>query len=174
MIEALGNPPARVLDVGTGSGRNARALRAAGFQVDALDDAAVAELSQYARASYDAIVSTHAFLHGDSIGAASMTVNARAALRAGGLFYATFASNRDRRFASGTRIDAQTFAPDRGDEAGIAHVYFDEAQLRALLEPYFAIDSLEEVAVDEIVGRWAHAQQPSGSVHWFVRANALQ
>lgn len=173
LIDALGKPPARVLDVGTGSGRNARALRAAGFEVDALEDAAVsAGLTDHAGAAYDALISTHAFLHGDSAGTAVAVANARATLRPGGLFYATFASTGDRRFGAGTRIDAQTFAPDDGDEAGIAHVYFDESQLRALLERHFAVASIEEVPVDAIVGRWAHALQPSGSIHWFVRASA--
>ncbi|MBV8196925.1 MAG: hypothetical protein JO263_02210 [Candidatus Eremiobacteraeota bacterium] len=51
------------------------------------------------------------------------------------------------------------------------HVYFDEPRLRALLEPLFEIEALEEQDVDRIVGRWAHQQQPlSGAVHWFAIA----
>jgi len=173
LIHALGTPPARILDVGTGSGRNARALRAAGHHVDALDESAVAyELPSLCDGNYDAIISTHAFLHGNSAGASQNIAAAHAALSASGLFYATFASVRDARFGAGTQVDAQSFAPLDGDEAGIAHVYFNAGQLRALLQPHFEITSMDEHAVDAIVGRWAHVEQPAGSVHWFVQARA--
>ncbi|MBV9272203.1 MAG: methyltransferase domain-containing protein [Candidatus Eremiobacteraeota bacterium] len=172
MIDALAGAPAHVLDVGTGSGRNARAIRAAGFDVDAIEDTHVASgLPCCADTNYDAIISTHAFLHGDTSDAARNVAAARAALRAGGLLYATFASYRDARFGKGTKVDAQTFSPHEGDETGVPHVYFEEAQLRALLQPAFEIDSIEEHDADTIVGRWAHVA-PSGIVHWFVRARA--
>ncbi len=58
-----------------------------------------------------------------------------------------------------------------GDERGVAHAYFDRERLTALLEPHFSVESLEERAVDDVVGYWAHRDAPlRGAVHWFVIA----
>lgn len=172
MIEALGAAPARVLELAAGSGRNSDALRRAGFHVDAVSDAAIEEWleSPDAPAAFDAVLSTHGFLHGTSATAAGMIERSSRTLRSGGLFFATFASERDVRFGRGTRLDERSYASEEGDEAGVAHVYFDEPTLRAELHGRFEILGLEERNVDDIVGRWAHERRPSGSVHWFVRA----
>lgn len=86
--------------------------------------------------------------------------------------FATFASKRDTRFGHGTLVEKDVFAPESGNETGVAHVYFDEAGLRGALEPYFIIESIEERDVDRIVGEWAHEIRPQGSVHWVVCAHA--
>jgi hypothetical protein len=40
-----------------------------------------------------------------------------------------------------------------------------------ILEGFFTLEEAEEADVDEIVGRWAHAENDvAGRVHWFVRA----
>lgn len=165
LAERLHAFPARVLEIGTGSGRNRNALLAAGFDVDSFDDVpAAAEI-------YEAALSTHAFLHG---GAEDIAANVNAvalALKSGAPFYCTFGSVRDARFGRGTRIAASTFAPDDGDERGVAHTYFTETDLRALAGKHFEIESLNEVSVDEIVGRWAHSTAPRGSVHFFLIAH---
>jgi hypothetical protein len=89
-----------------------------------------------------------------------------------GLFYATFASTCDARYGVGSQIANSTFAPVDGDEAGVPHVYYDETRLRAVLEPSFTIESLEERGVDDIAGRWAHPSTPlRGAVHWIVKAS---
>lgn len=119
---------------------------------------------------FDAAITTHALQHGTPAIAARLVDVIATLLNAGGPLYATFGSTNDARYGKGTHIDADTFAPELGDEEGVAHVYFTEDRLRELLDPYFIIESLEEHSVDEIVGRWAHAQQPQGSVHWFVQA----
>lgn len=84
--------------------------------------------------------------------------------------YAAFGSKTDARYGNGTHVDDDTYAPECGDEQGVAHAYFHEASLRQLLERWFVVESIEEHAVDDVVGRWAHTQRPAGSVHWFVRA----
>lgn len=161
-----------MLELAPGSGRNTGALRRAGLDVETIPDASLDEWlrSDAAQGAFDAVLSTHGFLHGTAATATAMIERSSRALRAGGLLFATFASERDRRFGRGTRLDDRSYAPDDGDEAGVAHVYFDERSLRGELRACYEIQSLEEREVDDVVGRWAHAERPSGSVHWFVRA----
>ncbi|MBV9262690.1 MAG: methyltransferase domain-containing protein [Candidatus Eremiobacteraeota bacterium] len=164
---------ARILEIGTGSGRNLRALQAAGLSVTSIDDARAAcrDGIDAAGDGFTAGLSTHALLHGDS-NSLTVTMHSIAlALRSGGYLYASFGSSRDPRFGRGDRIDEFTFAPTEGDERGVSHVYYDEQRLRALLEPYFEVESLEEHAVDRIAGSWAHREEPlSGAIHWFAVA----
>lgn len=164
LAERLRGSAARILEIGTGSGRNRRALLGAGFAVDSFEEV------PRAPGAYDAALSTHAFLHGS---AEQMGANADAvskALKSGTPFYCTFGSVRDARFGHGTRLGPSTFAPADGDERGVPHTYFTEDELRSLITRRFEIESLEEVSVDEIVGRWAHATAPRGSVHFFLVA----
>lgn len=173
LIARLQHSHASVLDVGAGSGRNSGALAAAGLNVLSVPDGQSASFD-VPEASFDAAIGTHAFLHGTPASVAEMAARVARALKAGGFFYATFASKRDARFGTGTRVAEDAFAPDSGDEAGVTHAYFDETGLRRALEPGFEIETLTEENVDAIVGKWAHAQRPTGSVHWFVRARKRQ
>ena len=160
---------ARVIEIGAGRGRNTDALRAAGMDVVAIDDAQAPHF-EVQSASFDAALSTHAFLHGThAIAAAMVTATARA-LRANAPLYCTFASISDARFGQGRKLGEGTYAPEEGDEAGVPHVYFDREQLLSLLHPLFTIEELTETPADATVGRWAHTQTPAGTVHWFVRA----
>jgi hypothetical protein len=163
LIERLRERPrALVLEIGRGSGRNRRALEAAGFAVSDIEDAS----SNLCAAA----ISTHALLHGtpDSIAAMLSRISRR--LEASATLYATFGSQRDSRYGQGVQLGRQTFAPENGDETGVAHTYFDEGQLRRLLGDEWVIESLEEHDVDEVAGAWAHQQQPlKNSVHWFAR-----
>lgn len=161
----------RVLDFAAGSGRNGDALRRAGFTVvpirddDTASEAAVSALT----GRFDAVLSTHGLLHGVP---RSIETRVRAIanrLDTGGLLFATFGSKRDSRFGRGERIDDSTFAPEAGDERGVPHAFFDREQLRALLEPYFEIESLQQQGVDDVAGSWAHRERPlAGACHWFV------
>lgn len=160
-------PHARILEIGAGRGRNTDALRAAGFDVDALADGAPVP-TQHNR--YDGALSTHALLHGTP-GTIGATIAAIAsALKPGAPLHATFASTRDARFGQGVRISKHVYAAETGDEANVPHVYFTGEEVRSLLEPRFTIESLQETAADEIVGTWAHAEPLRGVMHWFVRA----
>jgi SAM-dependent methyltransferase len=160
---------ARVLDVGSGSGRNSAALASAGLGVRSIPDAQAASF-EAPDGNADAAIGTHAFLHGTPASIAEMAARVARALKAGGYFYATFASKRDARFGTGTRVAEDAFAPESGEEAGVVHAYFNETGVRRALDPHFDVELITEEDVDAIVGRWAHAQRPAGSVHWFVRA----
>jgi SAM-dependent methyltransferase len=169
LIERLGaGTGARVLEIACGRGRNTAALSAAGLEVQAIADEETHRFK--AVGTFDAVLSTHGFLHGTPAEIEALIAKTAAALRAGAPLYAAFASTRDARYATGTRVADDTFAPCSGEETGVPHRYFSEAALRATLGSYFEIASLAEHGVDHIVGRWAHAEQPSGSVHFFVIA----
>jgi hypothetical protein len=169
LIERLRlQPHARVLDFGSGSGRNSAALQSAGFTVLAVPDALVETFC--AERGFAGAISTHALLHGTPASVRDMLRAISDVLLAGAPLYATFASKADTRYGKGTHVDDDTFAPNEGDERGVAHVYFDERGLREMLDRRFVVESLQEHDVDEIAGRWAHAEKPRGSVHWFVHA----
>lgn len=185
--------PAHVLFLGIGSGRNLAPFLAAGLRIDALDDdeervrTARARFASEprvrtiggryddalpSRTPYDGALSTHALLHGDERTVGGALAATHACLRAGAPLYATFGSTNDPRFGTGVRIDDTSYAPHDGPEAGVAHVYFDERRLRAILAG-FTIESMIETAAAEHVGRWAHDETDASTiVHWFVRATA--
>lgn len=170
LVARLRGQQAHVLEIGSGRGRNTAALHEAGFEVQSISDADAAAFTA-AAARFDAALSTHAFLHGTPASVARLLAETARALKAQAPLYCTFGSKRDARYGTGARVDTNTYAPESGEEAGVAHVYFDKELLRSVLERHFAIESLQEERVDHVVGSWAHAQRPSGSVHWFVIAH---
>lgn len=160
LIDRLRNRPgATVLEIGGGSGRNTRALEAAGFRVIDLDSEDIAA----------AALSTHTFLHGtpDSIAALLSRVADR--VEPGAAFYVTFGSVNDARCGVGTFIEEYVYAPETGDERGVPHTFFDGELLARLLETRWKVESLREERVDDIAGTWAHELRPlHGAVHWFA------
>jgi len=168
LIERAGSSGMRVLELGSGSGRNTAALRAAGFHVTAIADDALRAPLRLSE-TFEAALSTHGLLHGTPHEVQDLLRETAAALCDDAPAYFTFASTRDARFGHGRRIDEDTYAAFEGEEAGVPHVFFGEAALRRALEPCFAIDALEELNADAIVGRWAHARVPVGTVHWFAQ-----
>ncbi len=163
----------RVLDVASGRGRNTAALQQAGFEVLAVDDetAMKAGAMRSLHGTFDGAVSSHGFLHGTAAEIAERLDGLAAHLEPDAVLAATFGSVNDARFGRGTEIDSSTFAPNDGDEAGVAHAFFTQSQLCALLEPQYEIESIEELGVEEIAGKWAHRETPlAGAVHWFVLA----
>lgn len=172
LIAVLGAGGTRVIDFASGSGRNARALRAAGFEVAEIGDADATALTiERTSGRFAAALSTHGLLHGtvEVIGALVEAIAAK--LEPRGRLFATFGSVRDARFAQGLEIQRFVYAPLDGDERGVAHAFFDEPRLRALLEGRFALESVEERNADEIAGDWAHREKPlQSSAHWFVHA----
>jgi SAM-dependent methyltransferase len=172
----LRNPCARVLDFAAGGGRNTEALRNAGFDVTAVDDETAMNADPIAggAGTFDAVISTHGFLHGTTDAIAMRLEVVADRLEPNGLLFATFGSTLDARFGKGRRVEASTYAPIHGDERGVAHTYFDRAQLDEVLALRYDVESLEERVVDEIAGRWAHEAPLSKAVHWFVEARARE
>lgn len=162
-----------VLEVGNGSGRNTRALLAAGLHVIATDDAALYTQLPAQRASIVAALSTHAYLHGTAPKLRAGIAELARVMQAGAPAYLTLGSVEDVNYGFGEAVDELTYAPGDGPEAGIPHVYLDRDEVMRLLRG-FAIESLELVDVDAIVGRWAHADdEPPGKRHWFVVARKI-
>jgi hypothetical protein len=159
-----------VVEVGTGSGRNTRALVEAGIAVVSVPDSTPYTQLPGGRESYAAALSTHGYLHGASDKLRAGIAELRRVLRPGAPVYLTLGSIKDARYGLGLPLDERTFAPGEGDEAGIPHAYFDRD---GVIETMFGfeIESMEEVDVDEIAGRWAHpTDEIAGRVHWFVVA----
>lgn len=160
-----------VLEIGPGSGRNTRALQERGALVTSVapDQAEFAHLG----GSFDAVLSTHALLHGTPPSIEAVAARAIALMRPGAKLYATFASTRDARFGTGQRISEHAYAPLDGDEAGVVHSYFNAEEVRELLRPLRVLE-VTEVRVDEVAGRWAHQSAPlSGAYHWFAVAQKV-
>ena len=159
---------ARVLDIGRGSGRNADGLTEAGFLVVSTRDGDPVCADANA---FDGAIATHALLHGSHEEIARTLRTIAGALAPRAPFHATFGSTSDLRFGAGTRLDERTYAPASGDESGVPHTFYDESEVRSILHPDFEIESLTERAVDDVAGRWAHAERPlRGARHWFAIA----
>lgn len=120
---------------------------------------------------FAAALSTHGLLHGTMAAIAASVAEIAASLERHGGIYATFGSTSDARFGRGTRLGASTFAPNDGDERGVAHTYFTRTQIADLFASDFVVEELAERSVDAIAGSWAHPRQPlCNAVHWFVIA----
>jgi hypothetical protein len=159
-----------VLEVGSGHGRNTRALVAAGLEVLSTDDAAQYTQLPARRGSIVAALSTHAYLHGTAPKLRAGIAELARVLRPGAPAYLTLGSTEDVNYGFGAQIDEYTFAPGDGPEAGIPHVYLDRDAVIEFLRG-FTIETLELVDVDRIVGRWAHGEDElPGKRHWFVKA----
>ena len=160
-----------VIEVGTGSGRNTRALVDAGIPVVSVPDSTPYTQLPGTHDNYGAALSTHAYLHGAGAKLRAGIAELRRVLRPNAPLFVTLGSFKDARYGLGIPFDERSFAPGEGAELGIPHAYYDRDGVIELLLG-FTIESMEEVDVDEIVGRWAHADDDEivGRVHWFVVA----
>ena len=143
-------------------------MRAAGLEVVAVPDERAYTQLDGASNSFAGALSTHAYLHGTTAKIHTGFAELARVLRPGAPAFVTLGSIQDVRYGFGEQFDAHTFAPGSGPEIGIPHGYFDRDAAIATIQPLQAV-SLEEVAVDAIVGKWAHADdEPPGKVHWFL------
>lgn len=160
-----------MLEVGQGSGRNTRLLVEAGIPIVSVPDDVPYTQLPGARGQYGAALSTHAYLHGTSDKVRAGMAELRRVLQHDAPVFLTLGSIKDARYGFGVPHDERSFAPGDGPEAGIPHAFFDEDGVREALRGSLTIVTLDEVEVDDIVGRWAHADdEVSGRVHWFVQA----
>lgn len=160
-----------VIEIASGHGRNTRALIAAGLEVTPVTDEAAHAPLPFPDGAFDAAISTHGIFHGQPRDASALCAEIARVLRREAAFYLTLASTRDARFGQGRPLGANTFAPLVGPEAGVPHIFFDEASARELLEPAFRIEELREVDVAGIAGGWAHADT-GGMRHLFITATS--
>lgn len=166
LLAEAGSRAISVLEIGRGSGRNHKVIRESGA---ALTSIAAGQRPDSGEA-FDAVLSTHALLHGTPASIAAILESIYAWLKPEGRLYATFGSKRDSRYGVGTQISEHVFAPTTGDETGVSHVYWDAVEIRALLKD-FRIIEIEETQVDEIAGTWAHQEAPLlAAFHWFILA----
>jgi len=172
LADAVAEDAGPLLVVGDGRGRNSRALERAGRRVVAIpDEQTFTQLSSASR-SFAGALSTHAYLHGNTAKIRLGIAELVRVLLPGAPAFLTLGSIHDVRYGFGDQLDPNTFAPGDGPEIGIPHAYFDRDGVVDLMRP-LSIVSLEEIEVDEIVGRWAHLdQEPPGKIHWFVEARA--
>jgi tellurite methyltransferase len=181
----------RVLLLGLGNGRNLPPLLSGAVGVDALDDDATRTASIRERFAsevglrvaeqaydaplpfpgpYDGALSTHALLHGSPVLVRAALRNVAAVLREGAPLHVVLGSRSDPRFGRGRSLGDGVFTDEDGSEAGVPHVYFDEAGVSDVLDA-FEIVSLEEGSAAQTAGRWTHSPDESERiVHWFVRA----
>ena len=159
-----------VIEVGSGSGRNTRALVDAGIPVVSVPDSTPYTQLPGSRDNYGAGLSTHAYLHGTGAKLRAGLAELRRVLMPGSPVFLTLGSIDDARYGLGTPLDERSFAPGDGEEAGIPHVYLDRDGVIEMLFG-FAVTALEAVEVDDVVGSWAHGDDAlGGRVHWFVEA----
>ena len=180
-----------VLLLGLGNGRNLPPLLSGAVRVDALDEDATRTASIRERfgsepglrlvaQAYDAplpfrgpyagALSTHALLHGSPERVRTALRNVAAVLSEGAPLHVVLGSRADPRYGLGLSLGDGVFAARDGSEAGVPHVYFDEAGVRDVLDA-FEIVSLEQSSGAQTAGRWAHsADESERIVHWFVRA----
>jgi hypothetical protein len=173
LYERVGGQEGSVVIVGDGTGRNSRALRAAGVRVVAIPDETPYTQLGAAPRSFIGALSTHAYLHGTSAKIRLGIAELARVLSAGAPAFLTFGSIRDVRYGYGDPLDEHTFAPGEGPEQGVPHAYFDRDAILETLRP-FEVVSAEEVEVDAIIGKWAHLEdEPPGKVHWFVEVRKV-
>lgn len=176
LLDFIADQPLRapVIEVGTGSGRNTRALVDAGVPVVGVPDDVLYTQLPGTRDNYGAALATHAYLHGTVEKLRAGFAELRRVLVAGAPIFITLGSVRDVRYGFGVPFDERSFAPGDGDEAGIPHAYFDRDGVLEVLRGFFHVDEAAEVVVDGIVGTWAHPDDTlEGRVHWWVLATRL-
>jgi hypothetical protein len=125
------------------------------------------------RDEFGAALSTHGYLHGTTAKLRAGFAELRRVLKPDAPAFFTLGSIRDARYGLGTEYDERSFAPGDGDEAGIPHVYFDRDGVLEVLRGLFAVVEMADVVVDDIIGRWAHADPVTGRSQWFVHATRL-
>lgn len=180
--------------LGVGSGRNLQPLLDAGCSLDVVEEDAERALRVKRRFDGDERVriahapyagsyalvepcagalTTHALLHGSPVSVEAAVGAVAEALAPEAPFYATLGSPEDARRPKGRIVDARTWVPVEGPEAGVSHVAFERAEIDTLFGE-FAIETVESVGAAETVGQWAHdAEGAIDIVHWFVRARRI-
>lgn len=178
----------RVYDIGCGAGRHTAYLAMRGFEVTASDvspsalehtrrilaDAGLSarllrsdiRRSPLVAATFDAVVAFNVVYHATRPEVEAVIDAVAAILAPGGLLLITFKSTLDDDCGRGRQLAPMTWAPVSGIEAGIAHYYADEAEVRRLMAPFEIVSLVLKQEFPPVPGtdRWR--------AHWVVVARA--
>jgi SAM-dependent methyltransferase len=176
----------RILDLGCGAGRHMVYLAKKDFFVVGSDSSPVAldiaekrlrregvdncclvendmERFPFPDGHFDAVISTNVIHHNRLAGIRKTVGEIRRTLRRGGLVFVTVLSTKDYKIGPdivGKKLEPNTWITVRGNDAGIAHHFFDERGIRSLFSK-FKVVRMREVA-------WVDKGRPHS--HWHVLA----
>jgi SAM-dependent methyltransferase len=165
--------PLRIWDLGCGAGRHTLAITRCGHKTYASDNAPKAieltkellnnagvesdvRLADMTEFPWDKNIKLHGVLswnvlHHNTLNNIIHTVELiQTKLTSGGILLATLNSNKADSYGKGLEIEPDTFVKNTGDEAGVAHYYFDEKGINKL----FSKDKWEHVGLFEQVVRY--------------------
>ena len=155
-----------IYDLGCGAGRHVAYLECAGFEVlgsdvsphglaacaEALAEAGLpahlvlADMTAapFADATFDAGLSTNVLNHNTRAALVQAIDEVFRVLKPGGEFFLTVINPGDGRYGSGEEIEPDTFVLAEGPEAGIAHHFFSDADLRDWLSVFEILELRRE------------------------------
>ncbi len=173
----------RILDLACGAGRHLVYFARGGFEMYGMDIAGnalasaqgwlareglKAELTQsemtiipYPDEFFDVVICIRAIQHQTLEGLQKTRDEIRRVLQAGGLFYATWPSRRDRRYGQGREIEPNTFLSEVGPDIGVPHHYCSLGEIETLLDGF----ALRRVELEERTNREGYRFS-----HWLVLA----
>jgi len=151
-IALLPAPPARVLDLGCGTGRHMVAIAAHGYQLTGMDrarhgmtlardwmtkenlDTQLCEQDfhyplPFATASFHGLISTQVIHHALLVDIQNTVDEIYRVLKPGGVVFVTTTLYPPKR-PNIKEIEPYTYVPQEGSERGLPHHYFDEERLR--------------------------------------------
>ena len=155
----------RVLDLGCGVGRHARAFATAGFETHAID-AAIAGVTHaasdyagdsvgyavssfvalpYSRATFDYVLAWNVVYHGDGEIAGHAIEEIARVLRPGGTYQSTMLSKRHTSFGRGTEVRPDTWVDsESSSDKAHPHLFTTSADARALHDPWFEVEQMDD------------------------------
>jgi SAM-dependent methyltransferase len=182
---------ARVLDLGSGTGRHTVHLSREGFLTVGVDPAprGLRRAARWLRSeslpvrvlrgqmsylplkdnSFDCVVSVYVMHHATLSRIRRAFAEVERVLVPGGILLTLIQSAGDWKEGLGMRMEANTFLPDSGDEEGIPHHFFSETEIRELLNEFEILQMKQEKLDDRLPGK-----APVRHRHWEVLARLSQ
>jgi SAM-dependent methyltransferase len=178
---------ARVLDLGSGTGRHTVRLSREGFLTVGVEPSprGLSRAAMWLRSeslpvrvvqaqmsylplksnSFDCVISVYVMHHATLSRIRKAFAEVKRILVPGGIFLTLIQSGGDWKEGRGMRMEANTFLLDRGDEEGIPHHFFSEAEIRGLLDDFEILRMRQEKLDDRLAG-----MAPVKHRHWEVLA----